>query len=125
MVRLELCSGDVNRYDKGGLDMKKVCALLATICLAMSAVAAGADVGGGDLTFKPKDAKPVFFSHEQHVKVKTFKCSACHYHAFQMEKDAYKMDMTKITKGQFCGICHNGERSFDVKDKKSCGKCHK
>jgi c(7)-type cytochrome triheme protein len=105
--------------------MKKVCAFFAVFCFVCSAGTAGAAVGGGDLTFAPKNAKPVYFSHTQHVSVKTFKCSACHYHAFQMAKDAYKMDMAKITKGQFCGICHNGERSFDVKDQKSCGKCHR
>jgi len=33
--------------------------------------------------------------------------------------------MEKINKGQFCGICHNGERAFGVKDKANCEKCHK
>jgi len=27
----------------------------------------------------------------------------------------YKMDMSKLTKGDFCGKCHNGQKSFDVK----------
>jgi len=35
------------------------------------------------------------------------------------------MEMSKITKGDFCGKCHNGERSFDVKEASSCVKCHK
>jgi c(7)-type cytochrome triheme protein len=30
-----------------------------------------------------------------------------------------------LTKGSFCGKCHNGEKSFDVKDTKNCVKCHK
>ena len=46
----------------------------------------------------PKDAKPVFFSHTKHVEGKNYKCSACHYAVFQMAKDSYKMDMSKITK---------------------------
>jgi len=105
--------------------MKRISILIALVYLVSSLGTVFASVGGGDLTFKPKDAKPVFFSHEKHVDEKKKKCSACHYHVFQMAKDTYKMDMSKITKGEFCGICHNGERSFDVKDKASCGKCHK
>lgn len=105
--------------------MRTAGVLFALFCLVLSGGAAVAAVGGGDLTFKPQGAKPVFFSHEQHVKVKTLKCSACHYHTFQMAKDTYKMDMSKINKGQFCGLCHNGERSFDVKAEAHCVKCHK
>lgn len=97
----------------------------AAFLLVMSSVTVYAGVGGGDLTFKSENAKPVFFSHEKHVQAKNLKCSACHYHVFQMVKDSYKMDMNKINKGQFCGICHNGERSFDVKDKARCTTCHK
>lgn len=105
--------------------MKRMIALIAFAYLVCCPGTMSAAVGGGDMTFTPKNAKPVLFSHEKHVDEKKKKCSACHYHAFQMAKGSYKMDMTKITKGEFCGVCHNGERSFDVKDKASCGKCHK
>jgi c(7)-type cytochrome triheme protein len=91
----------------------------------MAANVSYAVVGGGDLTFAAKDAKPVFFSHVKHVEGKKYKCSACHYSVFQMTKGSYKMDMSKITKGNFCGNCHNGERSFGVSDKANCVKCHK
>jgi c(7)-type cytochrome triheme protein len=105
--------------------MKSSCTLLALLFLVLPVGTAVADVGGGDLTYNPKNAKPVLFSHAKHVDGKEYKCSACHNHTFQMAKDSYKMDMSKITKGQFCGRCHNGERSFDVNDKASCLKCHK
>ncbi len=105
--------------------MKSSFALLAVLFLVLPVGTAFADVGGGDLSYNPKNAKPVLFSHAKHVDGKEYKCSACHNHTFQMAKDTYKMDMSKITKGQFCGRCHNGERSFDVNDKASCGKCHK
>lgn len=82
-------------------------------------------IGGGDVTFKPKGAEPVEFSHELHVTSRGLKCTGCHYHVFQMTKGSYKMDMTKITKGDFCGKCHNGERSFSVSDEQNCVKCHK
>ncbi len=104
----------------------KTFALTAVFCLVLSAGAAVAVVpGGGDMTFKPQNAKPVVFSHDQHVNAKELKCSACHNHTFQMAKDEDKMDMNKMTKGLFCGHCHNGEKAFDVKNKANCGRCHK
>ncbi|HUJ17501.1 MAG TPA: c(7)-type cytochrome triheme domain-containing protein [Nitrospirota bacterium] len=107
--------------------MKKISALgLAVLfCLCMPFVAAAEKVGGGDLTFKPKGAAPVVFSHEYHVNAKGLKCTGCHYQVFQMTQGSYKMDMSKLTKGDFCGKCHNGQKSFDVKDTKNCTKCHK
>jgi len=105
--------------------MRRALMLLVVVVFALSAITVYAAVGGGDLTFKPKGAKPVFFSHVVHVDGKTYKCSACHYNVFQMEKNSYKMEMSKINKGDFCGKCHNGERSFDVKEAASCVKCHK
>ena len=85
----------------------------------------GDKVGGGDLTFTPKNARNVVFSHNIHVTVKGLKCTGCHYQVFQMTKGSYKMDMSKMTKGDFCGKCHNGQKSFDVKDPKNCERCHK
>lgn len=105
--------------------MKKTILLIAFVYVVSSLGTVFASTGGGDLTFKPKNAKPVLFSHEKHVDQKKKKCSSCHYHVFQMAKGSYKMDMSKMTKGEFCGICHNGERSFDVKDKSKCDMCHK
>ena len=104
--------------------MKKLSFFSVVFCLVAASVSFSA-VGGGDLSFAAKGAKTVFFSHEKHVEGKKYKCSACHYAVFQMAKDSYKMDMSKINKGRFCGTCHNGERSFDVNDKTSCVKCHK
>jgi c(7)-type cytochrome triheme protein len=103
--------------------MKNICFFSIVLFLAAANIAF-AVVGGGDLTFAAQGAKPVFFSHAKHVDGKKYKCSACHYAVFQMAKDSYKMDMSKINKGQFCGSCHNGDRSFDVSDKASCSKCH-
>lgn len=105
--------------------MYKIYLLVIVLLLTSSTGAAVASTGGGDKLFKPKGAKPVFFSHEQHVTVRGTKCSACHYHAFQMSRETYEITMEKLNKGELCGICHNGERSFDVKDKANCGKCHK
>ena len=82
-------------------------------------------VGGGDLTFTPRNALPVVFSHERHVKCKDLKCADCHYRFFQMARESYKMDMEKITKAGFCGSCHDGHRAFNVKDAQHCSRCHR
>jgi len=105
--------------------MKNACIVTAVIMSVLCGTVAFGSAGGGDLTYKPKGAMPVIFSHEQHVTIKELKCSACHNHTFQMAKNSDKMDMAKLSKGQFCGHCHNGERCFDVKDKANCMRCHK
>jgi c(7)-type cytochrome triheme protein len=101
--------------------------LVLSLMLPMisSALTDAEKVGGGPITFTPKNAGPVVFSHEKHVSEKGLKCSGCHYQIFQMAQGSFKMDMSKITKGDFCGKCHNGQKSFDVSDKKNCIRCHK
>ena len=94
-------------------------------CLILPYAALAQKVGGGDIKFTPKNASPVTFSHESHVKGKGIKCTGCHYQIFQMAQGSYKMDMSKLTKGDFCGKCHNGQKSFDVNAAEICAKCHK
>ena len=87
---------------------------------------ATAKVGGGDITYTPKGAGKVTFNHEYHVSLKAQRCNNCHYKTFQMTGGAeYKMDMSTLTKGKFCGSCHDGKKAFDVKDAKGCKRCHK
>lgn len=97
---------------------------LAAVSLLVPQAVFAEKVGGGDIRFTPKNASPVTFSHETHVKDKGLKCTGCHYQIFQMAQGSYKMDMSKLTKGEFCGKCHNGQKSFDVKDNKNCVRCH-
>jgi len=92
----------------------------------LSPLVASAKVGGGDIEYKPKGAAPVLFNHEYHVNLKGQRCNSCHYKTFQMTGGAeFKMDMSLLTKGKFCGICHNGKPAFDVKDANACKRCHK
>jgi len=104
--------------------MKKALVLAVLYCLVLPYAASAEKVGGGDITFTPKNASVVIFSHEKHVNEKGLKCTGCHYQIFQMAQGSYKMEMSRINKGDFCGKCHNGEKSFDVKDQKNCGRCH-
>ncbi len=85
-----------------------------------------AKVGGGDKEYRPKGAAPVLFNHEYHVNLKGRRCNNCHYKTFQMTGGAeFQMDMSQLTKGKFCGICHDGKKAFDVKDASNCKRCHK
>ncbi len=115
-----------NKLSVKGRIVKRLLAIamvMASLPIPLSALAQ--KVGGGDLTFTPKNASPVVFSHETHVVGNGLKCVSCHYQIFQMAHGSYKMDMAKITKGDFCGRCHNGQRAFDVKDHKNCTRCHR
>lgn len=103
----------------------KMLLIVFSACLLVPATSIAQKVGGGDITFTPKNASTVIFSHEKHVSEKGLKCTGCHYAIFQMQQGSYKMDMSKLSKGDFCGKCHNGQKSFDVKDQKNCGRCHK
>jgi c(7)-type cytochrome triheme protein len=104
---------------------KKFLFFVLFLCLLIPFTASAERVGGGDITFNPRNAGKVIFSHETHVKDKGLKCTGCHYQIFQMQQGSYKMNMEKITKGDFCGKCHNGNKSFDVKEQKNCKRCHK
>ena len=105
--------------------IKKLVLPALVLFITMTTVGAAENVGGGDIKFTPKNANPVTFSHEAHVKSKGIKCTGCHYQIFHMAQGSYKMDMAKLTKGDFCGKCHNGQKSFDVKSPDNCVKCHK
>lgn len=101
-------------------------AVMIGAVMALSPFLAESKIGGGDITYSPKGAGKVVFQHEYHVNIKGTKCNACHYKTFQMGgNDSYQMDMATLTKGRFCGSCHDGTKAFDVKDAKSCTRCHK
>ncbi len=104
---------------------KTVTIVFLLFCMFPFEASAQLLVGGGNVRYEPKGAKPVLFHHERHVNANGRKCSACHFGIFQMEKGSNRMNMSKITKGQFCGTCHNGRKAFDVDDRKHCVNCHK
>ncbi|MDA8098693.1 MAG: cytochrome c3 family protein [Nitrospiraceae bacterium] len=101
--------------------------LALIIAVAIAPFTSFAKVGGEDITYSPKGVGKVVFRHELHVSQKGQKCTDCHYKTFQMRggDSAYKMDMATLTKGQFCGSCHNGKKAFDVKESANCNRCHK
>jgi len=80
--------------------------------------------GGGDITFTPKNADPVHFSHDYHLKQRGLKCAACHFQKFA-KGVGYEMKKEEITKNGFCVHCHNGMKAFDAASDKNCTRCHK
>lgn len=108
--------------ERAGLFLTAIIAISVLIPLPASA---RQPVGGGDLLFTPDNAPQVVFSHEGHLKGEKLKCANCHYRIFQMAHRSWKMEMGKITKGEFCGRCHDGRFAFDVKDEKNCARCHR
>jgi c(7)-type cytochrome triheme protein len=68
----------------------------------------------------------VTFNHASHVDESAPSCTSCHPKAFSILKAGATADGKPIThaameKGQSCGACHNGKKSFGFDD---CTLCH-
>jgi c(7)-type cytochrome triheme protein len=101
----------------------RIFSFVAIIVVLAFAVAAFAVPPGKTLEFAGGDQGKVVFQGKVH-KDAGLKCKDCHPKIFKMKKGADKITMDAINKGQFCGTCHNGTKSFDAKDKANCAKCH-
>jgi c(7)-type cytochrome triheme protein len=69
----------------------------------------------------------VTFNHASHVDESAPSCTGCHPKAFSILKAGTPADGKPIThaameKGQSCGACHNGKKSFGFDD---CTMCHR
>jgi c(7)-type cytochrome triheme protein len=69
----------------------------------------------------------VTFNHASHVDESAPSCTSCHPKAFSILKAGATVDGKAIThasmdKGQSCGACHNGKKSFGFDD---CTLCHR
>ena len=64
--------------------------------------------------------RPVIFPHWFH-RIR-FQCRVCHTElGFEMRAGANDVTMNEISKGKFCGACHNGNIAWSVDN---CGLCH-
>jgi c(7)-type cytochrome triheme protein len=61
---------------------------------------------------------PAFFSHERHTK--WLDCNICHPKIFHMKLNVTDITMDRISKGEFCGACHQSV-AFPLQD---CQRCH-
>ncbi len=104
-----------------------VLGLLIALTLTSSAFA-----GMNALKYKGGDLGEVTFDGKAHnTKLGPGKCMECHKGntPFAMKKPGSE-GSAKITKadhvdGKFCGVCHDGTKSFGWKEGSDCTKCHK
>ncbi len=77
-----------------------------------------------DVNFPLKNAEPVVFSHQVHLKKYSNNCRICHNAIFNLKTKRH-YTMAEMEKTKSCGACHTGVKAFSVADEKSCVKCHK
>jgi c(7)-type cytochrome triheme protein len=81
-----------------------------------------------DIAFQRGDSSPglVTFRHSSHVASSEAACTACHSGQFSLLKKAAASGALPAAGDlhgeEFCGSCHNGEKSFSVKE--DCQLCH-
>lgn len=69
-----------------------------------------------------KGLSPVIYPHWIHRSF--FRCKVCHEDIFIKKRKANDITQTKITEGKLCGVCHNGQISFNAGAEENCGRCH-
>lgn len=76
-----------------------------------------------DIKFGFKNADPVVFSHELHLKKYRNNCRICHNTLYDLrQRKTYTM--ADMEKGKSCGACHTGAKAFSVATDKDCSRCH-
>jgi c(7)-type cytochrome triheme protein len=76
---------------------------------------------GKTLEYEGGGTGKVVFDGKIHAD-KGLKCNDCHTTIFQMKKGSAKLTMADLNAGKYCGVCHNGTKSFKVVN---CARCHK
>jgi len=97
-------------------------AILTLLIICSSPVALWA-VETKDIKFPLKNAEPVVFSHEVHLRKYSNNCRICHNAIFNL-KNRRHYTMAEMEKTKSCGACHSGVKAFSVADEKSCVNCH-
>jgi c(7)-type cytochrome triheme protein len=101
--------------------LKQILSLTFAVCV-LSVVCAGA-VETKDIKFKFKNADPVVFSHEFHLKQYNNNCRICHDAIFNL-RNKKRYTMAEMEKTKSCGACHSGMKAFSVASEKECSHCH-
>lgn len=99
--------------------MRRFLVLAVAVCFVFSLTGlAMASAPGKKVEFAGGGKGKVVFNGSTHAKDK---CNVCHPAMWKMVKGE-KMTMAEMKAGKKCGACHNGKKSFGLKD---CAKCHK
>jgi c(7)-type cytochrome triheme protein len=101
--------------------LKHIFSLAVAVCV-LSAVCAGA-AETKDIKFSFKNADPVVFSHELHLKKYNNNCRMCHDAIFSL-RNKKRYTMAEMEKTKSCGACHSGMKAFSVTSEKDCSRCH-
>lgn len=96
---------------------------LALLLFLMSVVCAGA-AETKNIKYSFKNADPVVFSHEFHLKKYYNNCKICHDAIYNL-KNRKHFTMAEMEKTKSCGACHSGMKAFSVATEKDCVRCHK
>lgn len=107
--------------------MASLRALSIAVAVALLLFAAASSVRGagpGPVVFPEHTVPCVTFSHEAHLKVEGMTCKECHTKIFPMKQGTVKITMLAMSKGEFCGACHDGKKAFMATSFEDCQKCH-
>lgn len=86
-----------------------------------SVVAALGEQAVGQSLFQAASLPPAQFPHWVH-RIR-FKCKVCHLAIFEPRAGANEITMEKISRGEACGVCHNGLTAFAA-GFGECQRCH-
>lgn len=105
--------------------MKQVAVVALSVCLAVFIVSAVSAVPPGKvIEFTRSPMGKVVFDGSVHAKA-VESCKDCHKEGLFPEKrqGAVDIKMKDIFAGKYCGVCHNGEVTFNATQ--NCNRCHK
>lgn len=96
---------------------------LFTLVMLMLAVVSAFASETKEIKFTFKNADPVSFSHELHLRKYNNNCKVCHDAIFSL-KNRKHYTMAEMERSKSCGACHSGAKAFSVASEKECVKCH-
>ena len=102
--------------------MRKLLVLSSVVLSLLAAIVCGA-AEYKDITYPFKNAGPVVFVHELHLKKYNNNCKVCHNAIFNL-RDRRHYTMAEMEKTRSCGACHSGVKAFSVSTEKDCIRCH-
>lgn len=101
--------------------LKRILLLATAVCMLSVASAGAAETK--DIKFTFRNADPVVFSHDFHLKKYNNNCRICHDAIFNMRNKKH-FTMAEMSRTKSCGACHSGVKAFSVSSEKDCSRCH-
>ena len=88
----------------------------------------GTTASYGSTSTTIKGAETPMFSHKTHVIEIELGCDSCHPDTIQKKRGsaaaAGDYTMAALEEGKYCGMCHDGDTAFGVKEPDTCVTCH-